>query len=479
MVAAQDPAPAVVVTPGRGDSPAAFYDAVWHEPLPEGGTKPAKQRIGKAWLDFAGRDERNRPLWAKRKGRPTEGFFDERRAIAAAPDALLRWRDRQAAKAHVPTAKETVTVRELAHEWLDWLQDVRKAAPSTVQDFGFMLREPGTKAKRGRGTSPGRLMKAFGDHLALELAPRQISDWLRDLDRELTPRNVNKHRDLLHQIYAYGQRMDTYNLPVNPVTPTDKRREPPPAPVDYYERDQVEALASAAETGPHRKAIGRARPGHVGPVNPSPLSARQVAAQADEAIMRKLDDRQDAELFRVLFYAGLRLGEARALRWRDVAFDPEMRGAMLEIRTAFSAGQEKPPKSWRPRSIAVPRPAAEALSRLLDRPNYTSPRDLVFCNRRGQPLSDSAIRRRYTAAREKAGLHAVTLHGLRHAAGSILAQGVDQVYAATILGHARVSTTNRYTHGKINDRSIAASNAAYGVTLSDTSLGEEKESNVE
>ncbi|EHN09765.1 hypothetical protein PAI11_34070 [Patulibacter medicamentivorans] len=93
----------------------------------------------------------------------------------------------------------------------------------------------------------------------------------------------------------------------------------------------------------------------------------------------------------------------------------------------------------------------------------------MFCGRRGQVLSDSAIRRRYTAARDAAGLHPVNLHGLRHAAGSILAQGIDQVYAASILGHARVSTTDRYTHGKVNSRSIAATNAAYGVTEASSS----------
>lgn len=460
--------PAIVVRAGAGDPPIPYYEAAWHEPITPGKSKPAKLRIGKAWLDFAGRDDQGRAQWTKRRGRVAEGYFDERRAHAAAPDVVLRYRERQAEKRRVPTPAETITLRELAHEWHAWLRDVRKAAPSTVEDFGFMLREPGAQAKRGKRKSPGRLMKAFGDQRVAEITPRAISDWLRELDEELSPRNVNKHRDVLHQICAYGQRLDTYDLPLNPVAPTDKRREPPPAPVDYYEREEVEALARAAEQGPHRSLLGRARPDHQGPKTPSPLSARQRQAQADEATMRAADDRQDAELFRVLFYTGLRLGEARALRWRDVAFDPAMQGAMFDVRTAFSAGQEKPPKSWRPRQVPVPRPAAEALARLSQRPNFTSSGDFVFCGRHGQALSDSAVRRRYHAARKKAGLHAVTLHGLRHSAGSILAQGIDQIYTATVLGHARVSTTDRYTHGKINARSIAATNAAYGVETDDS-----------
>lgn len=464
MASVLDVNPAVTVTPGAGDPPVPYYEAVWHEPLGPGKSKPAKQRIGKAWLDFAGRDERGRPLWAKRKGRAPEGYFDERRAMAAAPDAVLRWRDRQSKRAHVPTPAETITVRELAHEWFAWLRDVRTAAPSTLQDYGYMLREPGTAARRGPKRSPGRLMGRFGDAKAISVTPKAVSLWLRDLDGELSPKNVNKHRDLLHAIYAYAQRMDTYNLPANPVGPTDKRRQPPPAHVKYYEREEVEALARSAEQGPHRQPRGRKSPKHRGPLTPAPLSARQRAAQFEEAQLRRNEDHRDADLFRVLFYTGLRLGEIRALRWRDVTFDPDMNGAMFQVRTAFSAGQEKPPKSWRARTVAAPKPAAEALARVSQRSRFTGPNEFVFCGRRGQVLSDSAIRRRYTAARDAAGLHPVNLHGLRHAAGSILAQGIDQVYAASILGHARVSTTDRYTHGKINARSIAATNAAYGVT---------------
>lgn len=458
-----DVIPAVTVTAGAGKSPQPYFEAVWHEPQPSGNSKPAKQRIGKAWLDFAGRDDEGRPTWSKRRGRVSQGFFDERRAIAAAPDAVLRYRARQAERARVPTPAEAVTVRELAHEWLAWLRDVKSAAPSTVQDYGYMLLEPGTPAKRGNGTSPGRLMGRFGDRRVADVEPKEVSEWLRDLDGELSPRNVNKHRDLMHAICAYGQRLDTYKLPANPVAPTDKRRQPAPAHIDYYDVEQVEALARAAEQGAHRKPRGRSNPKHRGPASPSPLSRRQQERQLEEQQLRAAEDRRDGDFFRILFYTGLRLGEIRALRVRDIAFDPDMTGAMLNVRTAFSAGQEKPPKSWKSRQVAVPRPAAQALARVLQRDFFTAPQDFVFCGRHGKALTDSPIRKRYAAAREKAGLHPVTLHGLRHAAGSILAQRVDQVYAATVLGHARVSTTDRYTHGKVNKRSISIVNAAYDV----------------
>jgi site-specific recombinase XerD len=71
-----------------------------------------------------------------------------------------------------------------------------------------------------------------------------VSKFLRGLDREgLTPRNVNKHRQVLAAFFGYACRADTYGLAVNPVAGTDKRREDPPAALDYFEVHEVEALA--------------------------------------------------------------------------------------------------------------------------------------------------------------------------------------------------------------------------------------------
>lgn len=457
--------PAITVTAGKGTPPVAYYEAVWHEPQGGAPAVAAKQRIGRAWLDYAGQDEDGRPRWAKRRGRVAEGYYDERRAHAAAPAAVESWRERQAARTRVPSRVETLTVRELAHEWLEWLRDVKGASPATVRDYGFMLREPGTPAKRGKKPSPGRVMKRFGDRLAAEVTIRDVSLWLRELDKQgLSARNVNKHREVLHSIFGYGMRADTYALSVNPVVGTDKRRVPPPAPLDWFEVEEVEALARVAESGAHRKPRGREHPEHDGPAKPSPLTHRIRELQEAERELRVREDRQDADLFRVLLYTGLRIGEARALQVRDVTFLPDMSGALLDVRRAFSVKTLKPPKSWRPRVVPVPRAGAEALARVLQRDDFTSDTDFVFVGRLGQALDYTAIRRRYRAACEAAELRPIRLHGLRHAAGSIIAQRVGPLAARDVLGHARISTTDRYLHGKVDHRAIEAMNLAFAVS---------------
>ena len=53
----------------------------------------------------------------------------------------------------------------------------------------------------------------------------------------------------------------------------------------------------------------------------------------DERAARAVEDAQGAELFRVLAYTGLRLGEAVALRWADVDFT----GRRLIVRSGSEA----------------------------------------------------------------------------------------------------------------------------------------------
>jgi integrase len=208
------------------------------------------------------------------------------------------------------------------------------------------------------------------------------------------------------------------------VSGTDKRREPPPATLDYYEVEEVEALARACEKGEHR--TGRQ------PTDPAELAARRH------------EDRRDADAFRLLFYTGLRLGEVLTLRWADV----DVQGRLLLVRRGLSAGQETLPKGRRHRFVPLPTPAVATLARLADRDEFTEPDDYVLCNRWGRRLDASALRRRYKRGCEAAGLRPVRLHGLRHAAGSLLARTTDAVFVRDFLGHAKLSTTDRYLSAK-------------------------------
>lgn len=429
----------LVVLVRGGSKDKVYWDAYWRYRVGKDQKwLQKKRRLGLAWQEPDGAGG-----WRKRRGRCAEGWLDERSANIAAFAAMeVHARElADEADSDARVAAERETVRALAAEWLSWLEEVWGAKPSTVKDYRFLLREPGLPFKRGAGVSAGRIMKAFGDRSASEVTTAEVSEFLRSLDRDgLTPRNVNKHREVLASMFAYGCRADSLALASNPVDGTDKRRQPPPAALDYYEVEEVEALADACEQGAHRLA--------------------RTIMDPNEIEARRAEDCRDADTFRLLFYTGIRLGEALTLRWSDVDFE----GRILFIRRGLSAGEERLPKGGRARFVPLPTPAVAALERLRHRKDFLEPDDYVLCNRLGRRLDISALRRRYKRACQAADLRPVRLHGLRHAAGSLVARTSDPVFVRDFLGHAKLSTTDRYVSAKARPEELERLDRAFART---------------
>ena len=408
-----------------------FYETKWRRDGSQ-----VKRRVGLAWLERAGNGG-----WRPRRGRVPDGYFDEKRATVRAAQLVA---EHDAARRETERARRErrelgATVRELAAQWLDYIAHEKGAKPATIQDYGYMLVEPGAPHRRGPGRSEGRIMKALGDRRAAKVTIADVATFLRGLEREgMSARSVNKHRELLGAMFSYAQREDTYALEHNPVTGTSKRREKPPAVLDFFEPEEIEALARAAGAGAHR-------------------GSQPAELDADEAAWRTWEDRQDAELYRVAAYTGMRLGELLALRWEDV----DLQRRLLIVHRAISAGVEGPTKSRQARALPLADVAAAALARLADRGDYTRRDDYVFCSRLGRRLDRSAVRRRYTRARDAAGLRPLRFHALRHAAGSLVAREAGAHFVQAFLGHSRLSTTERYLHAKSRPQDVETLNRAF------------------
>jgi integrase len=416
----------LVLRPRAGSGGKVYWDAQWrYRTVATDQWRFKKQRLGLAWLESdAGGG------WRKRKGRCPEDWLDERGATVLADRAMKEHVSALVADADArrKAQEQLVTVRAVSKDWLTWLEQVRGAKPSTVRDYEALMREPDAAFKRGSGKSRGLIMKAFGDLRADAVTTKDVSVFLRSLDAAgFTPRNVNKYRQVLQAMFAYACRSDTFGLDMNPVEHTDKRREPPLAVLDYYEVEEVESLGRVCEDGRHRLT---------------------EAASGAEMAARTAEDRQDADAFRVLFYTGIRVGELLTLRWADV----DLGARTLLVRRNLSAGVETEPKGRRHRYVPLSDPALSALARLGARDGFLADDDYVVCNRWGRRLDASALRRRYRRGCEVAGLRPVKLHGLRHAAGSILARAADPVFVRDYLGHSKLSTTDRYVAPSIDRR---------------------------
>ena len=88
----------------------------------------------------------------------------------------------------------------------------------------------------------------------------------------------------------------------------------------------------------------------------------------------------------------------------------------------------------------------QAAERLGAGPHWANS-DLVFATSKGTPIERSDDWREWKSVLQDAGVRNGRLHDARHTAGTLLVeQGVHIRVVQEILGHTRVTTTEKYTH---------------------------------
>ncbi len=356
VVANKLPVPTVRVREHKGR---VFYEAMFRY---DG--KQVGRRVGPAWLEPDGDGG-----FRKRKGRIEPGYYNDRTVHVRAAEIVERYVSGEEERERATREKllRGPTFREVANSYLHWVEHVKDATPATLRGYRSLLAEPGATYTRGRGGSgvkQGRIMKALGDRPAAQITTLEINELLNSVAAMgVSAKTVTRSRQILSAVFYYGMKEGNgFDLPRNPVTNAHRRRIAPAKPLVYHKPADIEAIAAAFESGTHRDRPPR----------------------ADWEVE---DDRRDAELIRVAAYTGLRLGELRELRWRDIDWE---RSAIVVSRSLSAGVEREGTKSRRNRDFGLPQQAADALRRLSQRENFTGPDDLVFCSPIGRRIDDAA-----------------------------------------------------------------------------------------
>jgi integrase/recombinase XerC len=162
--------------------------------------------------------------------------------------------------------------------------------------------------------------------------------------------------------------------------------------------------------------------------------ATQVAAEIGEISDGALSLR-DSALFALLYGSGLRIGEALALDVRDAPRE----GSDAPLRVLGKGGKQ--------REVPVLPMVRAAIGAWLLASPGRSGSDPLFVGKRGKRLDPAIAQKVLREFRRLNGLpeHA-TPHALRHSfATHLLAGGADLRSIQDLLGHASLSTTQRYT----------------------------------
>jgi integrase len=340
------------------------------------------------------------PAWVRKRGRPPEGHYTERTAKEALGAILADARRGTL----VGTETTGATFTDAAAEFVRFKGDVRRIDAATLADY--------------RGVIDGYLLREFGGKPIEAITPDMIDSYKERLIAEgrLSNRVIVRHLTVLHGIFKRAKRV--WSIDRNPAS------------ADLVERPQV-IYSGEFDT----------------------LDREEL-----ERLARAAHDAQDAVIYKVAAFTGLRQGELLALRWRDVDFV----GGLLHVRANYTDRREKVPKGKKVRSVPMTPDVVDALGRLKEREHFTGEDDLVFSNTVGDHLNSWSLRRRFYLALDRAELRRIRFHDLRHHFGTNAITALDAYAVQSYMGHAHYSTTQRYLHHKPRPGHAQALHEAFG-----------------
>jgi integrase len=342
-------------------------------------------------------------VWSKRDGRKVGRTFPTKAAARS-------WRaDTLSAANHGQLrAPRSTTVRQAAEAFLAGARDGSiptasggRYKPATLRGYRVGLDK--------------RVLPALGGRRLSEVQRRDVQDLADRLTGEgLSPSTVQNTLDPLRVIYRRAMRRD--ELSVDPTEGLELRR-------PNGRRDRIA----------------------------DPTEAAALIAATPEG---------DRTLWATAFYAGLRRGELRALRWTDV----DLAARAIDVRRGWDAveGEQEGKSAAAKRRV----PILDPLARELAAHKLRSGRHedaLVFGRTTADPFNPETVRRDSLAAWEAENtrrvkdaedgakvelLVPITLHEARHTCASLMiAAGVNPKALSVIMGHATIAMTfDTYGH---------------------------------
>lgn len=175
---------------------------------------------------------------------------------------------------------------------------------------------------------------------------------------------------------------------------------------------------------------------------PKGLACSQRELPSDEAIdaVKRSGDAPFGLFALICLYAGLRRGEALALRYEDIDRKKNVIHVTKAVEFIGNNPHIKPPKTKSGTRDAV-------LLDVLEKEIPSGKSGLIFCGEDGNPLTKMQYRRRWADYCTAIG-YDITAHQLRHGFATILYEaGIQDKDAQQFMGHSSIQVTRDvYTH---------------------------------
>jgi len=287
----------------------------------------------------------------------------------------------------------SLTAHQALRDWLAYLEQERRSSPRTVRAYGdnVLAYLAFLQQHRGEAVSQGDLGGVEPSELRAYLAFR------RSGDHPLSPRSLAQSLSSIRSFHRWLDR-----------------------------RCGVANDALALVRGP------RVKPGAPRPVTEDQAAGLLMEAGEDES-REEWELARDEAVLTLLYGCGLRISEALSLKRSDAPLRES-------LRVVGKGSKERVAPV-----LPVVREAVDRYLALL--PFALEPSEPLFRAKRGKPLGPRPIQALMQRLRGRLGLpDSATPHALRHSfATHLLGAGADLRSIQELLGHAGLSTTQRYT----------------------------------
>jgi len=292
-----------------------------------------------------------------------------------------------------------------AREWLETYPEVRGLKRSTRQGYEQVIER--------------HLIPALGTRKLDSIGVEDLESYVARKRRDgLAPRTVNRHLNLLNELFVAAAKRRPPLVRGTPVRLVERAREP---------RRRWRIL-TPAEIGRIERAF------------------EDLIAQAKREERVWLE--QARVIFLVLVGTGLRRGEVLGLRWREVHLaDPD--GPHLRVaETWVRYGVDTPKSEAGERTIALGRRIAAELFEHRRRMAFAGDDERVFCSpTKGTAFDISRFAKTFRLALERSGItdHVRPFHDLRHTSiTNAAAAGTGPAALMARAGHSDFKTTQAY-----------------------------------
>ncbi len=284
-------------------------------------------------------------------------------------------------------------------EWYEWLEKERRLSPLTLPIYQRTLAQFFMFLAEHEGETPSLEMLK-------NLKAPQFRAWLSHLTHEkaFSKSSIIRALAVVRSFYGF---LDRRGYVHNPVLETVRAPRKPQSVPRALSQEEAKYLVGQSDTGEDRPWVGK----------------RNIA------------------LFTLLYAAGLRIGEALRLNQGDIPGE----GSLLLIQG----------KGNKQRMVPLLPLARKALQDYLDLCPYVKESHMpLFLGIRGKRMNVSRAEESIKDVRRSLGLpESATPHTLRHSfATHLLEENADLRTIQELLGHASLSTTQKYT--KVNRKKI-------------------------